>query len=381
MKRRFLTHIKKDQVYYFTFLGLSIITLFVSYFSMNSLLNITTNHFLKSQIESSRREAKEIASLIQYQIEQGVSKEIVINNLQKSIENISVQSGFICMFNKYGVEICHPNPHKIGQQTLPKESFVQPLVEKEIHPEDFYSLLKNEKEIGGVRKFMNTDRVAEVIYLYPVKSTDWIIAAHADIEYINSKMKLLKINFILVYFISGIVIIILSLFMVRLINRKYEKILEIQNEDLTDKVLSLSKLNTDLLVYKEKFIEKDKKVSRPSVKKRLITYVKDEIVSIEQDDIAFIYTENTLTYIFCANGNIYHSGSSLEEIFTDLSSSLFFRANRQFIISINTITKIYKYGNNQLKIEMTPRSPINIIISKNKASEFKKWLRGDFNIE
>jgi hypothetical protein len=45
-----------------------------------------------------------------------------------------------------------------------------------------------------------------------------------------------------------------------------------------------------------------------------------------------------------------------------------------FKYPVNSIEKILKYGNNQLKIEVIPISEINIIISKNKAAEFKTWL-------
>jgi hypothetical protein len=50
------------------------------------------------------------------------------------------------------------------------------------------------------------------------------------------------------------------------------------------------------------------------------------------------------------------------------------RANRQHIISVKGIDEILRYGNNQLKIELNPPSNSTIIISKNKAAEFKKWL-------
>lgn len=74
------------------------------------------------------------------------------------------------------------------------------------------------------------------------------------------------------------------------------------------------------------------------------------------------------------DGKLTTSNNSLDELYNDLDDSLFFRANRQFILSINSIDKILRYGNNQLKIVVVPKSDINIIVSKNKASEFKKWL-------
>ncbi|UGU15671.1 LytTR family transcriptional regulator [Sinomicrobium kalidii] len=376
---------KKDHVYFFTFLGLAIVTFAVGYFSMNYLLEISTNHFLRTQIESSKREASEVSSLVQFQLENGLSKDEVVNNLQKSIENTSMESGFVCMFNWSGVEICHPDPEKIGQLILPEESFVQPAVYTEPNLYDLYTLLKQKKESGGIREFSDKGKDSEIIYLYPVKNTDWIIAAHANIDHIKKRMQQLKNNFILAFAVSGILIVLMSLFMVRLIGGRYEKKLEVKNEGLSRDIVTLSKLNHDLTLYKQKVEEKEKNADEDDpdgnrensfAKKRILTYVKDEIVSIEPDNIAFIYMENTVTHICCIDGRIFHSNNSLEEVFSDLDNSLFFRANRRFILSINSIDKIYKYGNNQLKIEVVPKSPIDIIISKNKASEFKQWLRG-----
>ncbi|MEX2350580.1 MAG: LytTR family DNA-binding domain-containing protein [Flavobacteriaceae bacterium] len=370
---------KKDQIYLFTFLGLTIITFIVSYFGMRYLLEVSTNHFLRTQIESSKREAREISNLVQFQIDSGLPKEIVVNNLQKSIENTNTDSGYVSMFDWSGFQICHPIPEKIGRQILPDETIEQPPVYSELNSNEFYELLKNKKRNQEIKDISDEEGASEVIYLYPVKNTDWIVAAHANIGHLDEQMQRLNMNFIIVYTISGILIVIMSVFMVRLINMRYEKLLEKQNEGLSKEVLNLSRLNNDLLAYKEKKVKTvdeftEKSELNATAKKRILTYLKDEIVSVDTNDIAFMYTENTNTYICCLDGKIYNYGNSLEELYTDLDKTYFFRANRQFILSIKAITKIYKYGNNQLKIEVRPKSPVSIIVSKNKASEFKRWL-------
>ena len=204
----------KDRLYQLTFLSLITVVYAIGYFSMEYLLEMSTQQFLNVQIEDSKREAKEIANLICSQIENNISKDVIINNVQKSIAETDVQIGFICMFDKTGKEICHPNIEKIGKMTLPNESYVSS-VEDEINSKDFYSHLKNKNEGGGIRKFSDPNRDSEVIYLYPVKNTDWIIASHANIERINNQIDNLRINFILVYITTGSLIILLSFFMIR----------------------------------------------------------------------------------------------------------------------------------------------------------------------
>ena len=347
---------------------------------MNYLIKISTNQLLEIQIESSKREAREFSKLVSLQIENGVDRETVISNIQKSIEGTNIESGFICMFDWSGVEICHPDPQKIGKQTRSEESYVRP-IDDGINSEDFYDLLKNKKEQGGVRDF-NSDRNSEIIYLYPVKGTDWIIAAHANITKIENHIKQLKVNFLLVYLLTSVVIISLSLFTVRYIGNYYEKELELKNEKLSDEVLSLSKLNNNLEVIKdkvtkqlahEKLLVKEEK-EEVKFKNRLLTYLKDKLITIEVEEIAFINTEHSVTTITCLDGKTYHSNSSLDELIGSFDPLLFFRVNRQNIVSVKGIDQILKYGNSQLKIITIFKTGKEIIISKNRVAEFKKWL-------
>lgn len=373
---------KKDNLYLFTLLAIAVIVFIIGYFSMAYMVKVSTNQLLEIQIESSKREAREFAELVSSQLANGIARDIVINNIQKSIEGTDIETGFVCMFDWSGVEICHPDPQKIGKQTNPNESYVRS-IDDEINSEDFYDLLTNKQPLGGIRDFSNEDRSSEIIYLYPVKNSDWIIAAHANIAKIEKQIKKLKFNFLLVYLLSSATIVLLCLLMVRFLGSYYENTLESKNEKLAKEVLNLSKLNIDLGKYRDRINKKIEEENLEEVentedtvkiKNRLLTYSKDNLISIKVEEIAFIGTENSITWINCLDGKRYSSNSSLDELFGSLDPMLFFRANRQHIISVKGIDEILRYGNNQLKIQLNPTSIEPIIISKNKASEFKKWL-------
>ncbi len=369
---------KKDRSYLITLLAISLIVFVIGYFNMNYLIKVSTNQFLNIQIESSQREAKEFSNLVSYQIENGIDRDIIISNIQKSIEGTNIESGFICMFDWSGVEICHPDPQKIGKKISPNESFVRPL-DNSIDSEDFYQLLKDKKQLGGLREF-NTNRSSEIIYLYPVRNSDWIIAAHANINKIDKEIKKLKVTFLLVYLLTGVSIILLSVIIVRYLSNYYEKELELKNQLLMGEVLTLKNLNSNLTNYKNKINEKiendidnENENDDPlKTKKRILTYSKNKLISIKVEQIAFINTEHAITTITCLDEKKYTTNSSLDELYNSLDHSIFFRANRQYILSVKGIDEILKYGNNQLKINT--KLDTSIIISKNKASEFKKWL-------
>lgn len=378
---------RKDKLYLFNLLAISVIVFAVGYFSMNFLLKVSTNQFLEIQIEASKREAREFSNFISRQVEQGADREKLIGNIQKSIEGSNTDYGFICMFDWSGIEICHPDPQKIGKQILPNESYVKP-INSGMNSEDFYELLKNKKQKGGVREF-NSERDSEIIFMYPVENTDWIIAAHANIDKIEREINKLRVNFLYVYLLTGFTIILLSLIMVRYLGNHYERELEMKNEKLREEVINLSQLNSDLSNYKEKIskrlsenheeddIRQDREMEQEQeenskITRRLLTYSKDKIKSVRVEEIAFIYTENSATFIMCLDGSKYASNSSLDELYGKLDHAVFFRANRQYILSVKGIDEILRYGNNQLKIVTHPKT--SVIISKNKAAAFKKWM-------
>lgn len=366
---------KKDKLYLFTFTSLLFIVYLVGYYSMNYLIDVNTEQLLEIQMESSKREAKEFSYMISSQLNNGIPEQNVIDNIQKSIENTDNETGFICMFDWSGKEICHPNLERVGKYTAPEESFIS-TINDDATSKDFYYYLKNKKEGGGIRTFNEENRESEIIYVYPVKNTDWIVAAHANTKKIKQQISTLKKNFIIVYGITGTLIVFLSFFTVRLIGSNYENQLEKRNEKLSNEVLSLSKLNSDLVSYKAKVksVENKSKGQTKDDKQRILTYSKNELLPLLVEQIAYIYTENTITYIVSLDAKKSTSNSSLDELYNSLNKTIFFRANRQYILSINAIDKITKYGNSQLKIEVHPKTNVDIIISKNKAADFKFWL-------
>ena len=185
---------KKNRLYLLTLFAISTIVFVIGYFNMNYLIKVSTNQFLEFQIESSKREAREFSNLVAHQIENGISRETVINNIQKSIEGTNTEAGFICMFDWSGVEICHPDPQKIGKQTSPNESYVRS-IDDGIDSEDFYELLKGKKEQGGLREF-NNERSSEIIYLYPVKNQFFCSSQSCNIAG--------KIDFVCQYFLGSV---------------------------------------------------------------------------------------------------------------------------------------------------------------------------------
>ncbi|MGG5507590.1 MULTISPECIES: LytTR family DNA-binding domain-containing protein [unclassified Myroides] len=146
--------------------------------------------------------------------------------------------------------------------------------------------------------------------------------------------------------------------------QKYEEEVNIKIADLYTKVYKLSVGPPQTIPAK----------SPDKVKKRLISYVKDEIITIDTTCIAYIALVQHTISVCTTQNEAYNLNTSLDDLMKELDNDCFFRANRQYIININAIENIWVYGRNQLRIETKPKCTDPIIISKNKVSEFKKWL-------
>jgi hypothetical protein len=350
------------------------------------MVESTAQVLIENQLEASKREAKEMAEMIGYQMGSGQARQKVIEQIQLSIENTHSENSFICVFDWSGTEICHPDVTRVGQQLAPDQSMVT-TVNGEVSKADFYKLIQSHKPTGGIRDFNGPDNESEIVYLHPVNSTDLIVGAHANIDRIRVQLGSLRSRFYSIFAIMGLVLITLSVGAVRWISSTYEIRLETRNRTLESEVVNLARLNKNLQQYQERISQSKPETDREelieevyveeetsSLSKRILTYRRNEILPVFINDISYIYTENAITYVVSTDGKKSTTNSSLDELFSKLDDSLFYRANRQFIVAITAIDKILKYGNNQLKIKITPEPEMEIIISKNRASEFKQWL-------
>ena len=368
---------RKDRLYWYTFISITVIFIILAAISVRYFVRVSTDQLIASQIESSKREAKEIGSLIGSQLASGIPKETVIANIQRSIQDTDQEAGFVTMFDWSGRQICHPDRMKVGQLVEDNQSVVTTMND-DIDSEDFYQLLANKQELGGLREFEDSNIQSEIIYLYPINGSDWILAAHSNMDKIGSRLQKMRNSFYIIFSLMGFAMVLSSFIAVRYIGSIYEKKLELRTEHLEGEVLNLAKLNSDLDSYRQKYNEPAASVPESGTadlgKKRILTYLRDELLPVSTKEIAHIYTESGITYVKSFDGKRSISNTSLDELYSGLDQAYFFRANRQFIIAIAAIEKIIRYGNNQLKILVNPDSEIDIIISKNKAAEFKQWL-------
>lgn len=103
---------------------------------------------------------------------------------------------------------------------------------------------------------------------------------------------------------------------------------------------------------------------------------RDKIIPLASEDVAFFYTSEERVSAFNFKGERYPIERTLESLQQLLPSNMFFRANRQFIISREAVKDISVWFGSRLLLNLTLDTPEKIIISKARVPEFKAWLVG-----
>lgn len=106
-----------------------------------------------------------------------------------------------------------------------------------------------------------------------------------------------------------------------------------------------------------------------------LVHVRDKIIPLQRDRIAFCYTSNEKVTAYGFDGAAYPLDKTLEALQTLLPEADFFRANRQFIVARRAVKEIAVWFGSRLCLHLALETPERIIISKARVPEFKAWLR------
>ena len=107
---------------------------------------------------------------------------------------------------------------------------------------------------------------------------------------------------------------------------------------------------------------------------RFLVKQAQKLVSISVDEIAYIFSDKGFSYIRTKENQKFILDYTMDELEKMLSPKQFFRANRQFLISFDSVVAIHTWFYQKLKVEVKPEMPEHVIISRDKANAFKAWM-------
>jgi len=103
----------------------------------------------------------------------------------------------------------------------------------------------------------------------------------------------------------------------------------------------------------------------------------DKLIPLSTSNIAYIHLVSTIAWAVDFEGKEYSLPESMDKAMLKLDPGLFFRTNRQFIVSRKAIRDIDLWFSKRLAVNLIVEVPERIIVSRARCSDFRKWLTGD----
>jgi two-component system, LytTR family, response regulator LytT len=109
-------------------------------------------------------------------------------------------------------------------------------------------------------------------------------------------------------------------------------------------------------------------------KNKFVLKVGEHIKVFTLEDIQCFYSMEKYTFLQNNSGHDYAINYTLDQLEDLLDPVLFFRINRKFIVSFSAISDIISYSNSRLKVKLNSNKSDDLIVSREKVQDFKKWL-------
>jgi two-component system LytT family response regulator len=107
--------------------------------------------------------------------------------------------------------------------------------------------------------------------------------------------------------------------------------------------------------------------------KRLVVKKGLNFFTLKIEEVAYFYSEHKVTFVVSFEGQKFIYDEPLSELENKLSS--FFRLNRKYLSNIEAVKSFRTLDKGKLLVELIPSVSEEVIVSQEKASTFKDWLK------
>lgn len=108
--------------------------------------------------------------------------------------------------------------------------------------------------------------------------------------------------------------------------------------------------------------------------KILVAVSGNKNIPIPVESIAYFYKDGNYTTLKTFQSETYLLNHSLDELVKLMEETIFFRANRQFIINLKACHYFTNEENGKLAVHLVPAHEDEVVISQKRATAFKEWL-------
>jgi two-component system response regulator LytT len=109
-------------------------------------------------------------------------------------------------------------------------------------------------------------------------------------------------------------------------------------------------------------------------KKSFLVFKHNKYITVPTQQIAFFYVKYDAPLIVCKDKQEYAVNYSLRQIHALVTDQQFFRLNKQYLINFDAVKEVEHYFARKLLVRLTVEAPEKLLVSKEKASDFLRWL-------
>ncbi|HNR84142.1 LytTR family DNA-binding domain-containing protein [Ottowia sp.] len=91
--------------------------------------------------------------------------------------------------------------------------------------------------------------------------------------------------------------------------------------------------------------------------------------------LAYLVSVDKLAFAVMADGRRYLLDGTLADLALELDPARFFRASRQVLVAASAIAAYSPAGKGRLRLDLRPRLDDELLVSQERAAEFKAWLQ------
>lgn len=115
-------------------------------------------------------------------------------------------------------------------------------------------------------------------------------------------------------------------------------------------------------------------LQKKEYKKRFLVNAGEKLKSINAENVAYFYSSEKFTFLCSKDDRHYALDNSLDSLEKLLDPERFFRVNRQYLVCLDALDKIYILSRSRIKVELKPEVKVPVYVSKGKTHEFREWL-------
>jgi two-component system response regulator LytT len=141
-----------------------------------------------------------------------------------------------------------------------------------------------------------------------------------------------------------------------------------------DKYISRQTSDSQWMSQQSEGVKQVSQLLQGTYKQRFLVKLGDQYFPVDVSDIRFFMLRNGAIWIYTVGLQPLIIEFSLDQLEKLVSPMDFFRINRQYLVSVASIGEIHSFFNSRLLLKLKPNSPEEVIVSRERVSDFKKWI-------